>query len=64
MHAIVTVWNHRGNGRTTKRACEVIGRRPAPRSFVEAGKLEVWYDVRTCDGVEYRNCNPACMRVQ
>ena len=61
--ATVTVWDHNGNGRTTRRACEIIGRRPAPRSFVEAGKAADWFDVRTRDGVVYRNCNPACARV-
>lgn len=61
--AKVQVWNHLGNGRTTWRACTVTGRRPAPMSMVARGKVEDWYDVRTLDGVEYRMCNPECVRV-
>lgn len=62
--AKVQVWNHNGNGRTTWRACEILGRVAAPRSFVESGKPSDWYNVRTRDGVEYLNCNPECVRVE
>jgi len=61
--ARVQVWNHKGNHRTAWVACTVTGRRPAPISFAIRGKTCDWFDVVTSDGVAYRMCNPACVRV-
>ena len=33
----VQVWNHKGSWRTRWYACEVIGRHPAPSSWLSAG---------------------------
>jgi hypothetical protein len=60
----VQVWNHRGSRRTRWFACEVIGRRPASRSFVAAGLTNDWYDVRLADGSAYECCNPECVRAK
>ncbi len=60
----VQVWNHKGSWRTRWYACEVIGRHPAPTSFVDGGLVEDWYDVRVRDGSVYEWCNPECIRVR
>jgi len=58
----VQVWNHKGSWRTRWYACAVIGRHPAPRSFVVAGHAGEWLDVRLRDGSVYEQCNPECVR--
>ena len=60
----VQVWNHKGTRRTRWYACDVIGRRVAPRSWLEAGLTTDWYDVRLRDGTVYQDCNPECVRAK
>jgi len=50
------------NGRVEWVTGEIIGRSPAPRSFLERGKGTAWYTIRTLDGTVYEMCNPACVR--
>ena len=60
----VQVWNHRESRRTRWYACEVIGRHPAPSSWLAAGLTADWPIVRMRDGTVFDGCNPECVRAK
>lgn len=60
----VQAWNHKGSWRTRWHACEVIGRHPAPHSWLAAGLPTEWFDCRLRDGTVYHDCNPECVRAK